>query len=99
MNHSVVFMTSQDRRRLALCSGFSALAADGCVGTVERPLFPPDRDEPDFLVVSARRRLRRRHPVVAVDLVEAVDYRARRVYLRGTVDCLGALPEALPLAL
>jgi hypothetical protein len=69
------------------------------VGTIERPLFPPDRDEPDFLVVSARRRWRRRHPVVAVDLVEAVDRRRRRVYLRGSVDCLAALPEALPLAL
>jgi hypothetical protein len=94
-------MTSraQDRRLLATCSGFTAHAVDGCVGTVERPLFPPDRDEPDFLVVCARRRLRRRHPVVAVDLVEAVDCRARRVYLRGNVDCLAALPEALPLAL
>jgi hypothetical protein len=92
-------MTSRDRHLLGTCSGFSAFAADGCVGTVEQPLFPPGRDEPDFLVVSARRRLRRRHPVVAVDLVESVDYRMRRVYLRGSVDCLAALPEALPLAL
>jgi hypothetical protein len=94
-------MTSRqsDRRLLATCGGFTAHGADGRVGTVERPLFPPDREEPDFLVVRARRRLRRRHPVIAVDLVEAVDHRARRVYLRGSVDCLAALPEALPLAL
>jgi hypothetical protein len=48
---------------LAHCEGYRVLAADGLVGEVERPLFPPDGKEPDYLVVRVRRRVWGRVPL------------------------------------
>jgi hypothetical protein len=83
---------------LASCSGFSVQASDGRVGEVETPLFPPDRSEPDYLVVRAAGPLRGRRRVVATLFVEEVDPARRLVCLRGTRDEIANLPEHLPLA-
>lgn len=86
-------------RGLACCSGFSVEAADGLVGEVETPLFPPDAAVPDYLVVRATRRGRVRRPVVATALVEHVDVGRRVVVLRGSGREIAGLPEHLPLAI
>jgi hypothetical protein len=85
---------------LARCHGFLALAADGELGEIQTPLFPPDWREPDYLIVRAAgpANKRRRRPVISVSLVEDVDEEQRTVYLRGTVRQLAHMPEALPLA-
>jgi hypothetical protein len=88
----------QQSQSLARCHGFLAVASDGPLGTVEQPLLPPDRNEPDFLVISVGRYVRR-WPVVAVALVERVDPARRLVYLKGRAKRLARLPETLPLAI
>lgn len=87
-------------RALARCHGFLALAADGQLGEIETPLFPPDWREPDYLIVRATipANQRPRRPVIPVSMVEDVDDAQRTVYLRGTVKELVHMPEALPLA-
>lgn len=84
---------------LARSHGFLAVAADGQLGEIETPLFPPDWREPDYLIVKtitlANQRLRR--PVLPVSLVEAVDQEQKVVYLRGAVKQLAHMPETLPL--
>jgi hypothetical protein len=84
-------------RALAACHGFLAIASDGPVGRVERPLFPPDCDEPDYLVLRTGK-LRGRRPVVAAPLVEGVDPRRHLVFIRATGRQITHLPEHLPLA-
>lgn len=91
-------MSPNTRNVLAHSHGFLAIATDGPVGTVEQPVFPPDRGEPDFLVLSIGRFLRRR-PVVSVELVERVDPARRLIYLRGRAKRLARMPERLPLAI
>lgn len=84
---------------LARCHGFLAIAADGQLGEIETPLFPPDWREPDYLIVrtthEANQRLRR--PVIPVSLVEHVDEEQKVLRLRGAVKQLAHMPEALPL--
>jgi hypothetical protein len=84
---------------LALCSGFAVEAADGLVGVVETPLFPPDDTTPDFLVLRAGGPLHPRHPVVSAALVEDVDAGAHVVRVRGRRNDILRLPEHLPLAI
>lgn len=84
---------------LATCSGFSAMARDGVLGTVETPLFPSESSVPDFLVLRVRSRLLQRRPVVSTALVEAVDPVGRVVSFRGLRADLAHLPEHVPLAL
>ena len=92
-------MTREGHRILAHCSGFGVEAADGVVGEVETPLFPPDAAEPDFLVVRTSGRARVRRPVVATALVERIDLSRRVIVLRGSEREIKALPEHLPLAI
>lgn len=82
---------------LARSHGYLVLASDGPVGVVETPLFPPDADEPDYLVVRRGRRLRSRRPVVHVSLVRR--FEPGVVVLRATADEVDRLPENLPLAI
>jgi hypothetical protein len=86
------------RAALRRCAGFRAVARDGRVGTVETPIFPPDGDLPDYLVLRTGL-FRRRRPVVAVSLIEDVDPWQKIVVLRGPARAIAALPEHLPLAL
>ena len=92
-------MTDDGQRVLAYCHGFVALATDGQLGEIETPLFPPDWEAPDYLIVRTvhddTQRLRR--PVIPVALVEEVDEERRLLYLRGSVQQLAHLPESLPL--
>lgn len=90
---------ARERNALASCNGFLVEASDGEVGEVETPLFPPDRSEPDYLVLRVRGRLRVRRPVVATALVGEVDPCRRRVRVHGTKGQIERLPEHLPLAI
>jgi hypothetical protein len=89
----------EEHRILASCGGFSVEAADGVVGEVETPLFPPDAAVPDFLIVRMSGRVRVRRPVVAIALVERIDATRRVVVLRGSEREIKSLPEHLPLAI
>ena len=84
-------------QRLAVSHGFLVVASDGPIGEVETPLFPPDADEPDYLVI--RTGARRRRPVVSTALVDHVDAARRLVFLRGSGKEIASLPEHLPLAI
>ncbi len=84
---------------LGRCHGYLAVANDGPVGTVETPLFPPDVDEPDYIVVRIQQGLRSRLPVVTAALVERVDPLRRLVYLRASGVEVAGQPEHLPLAI
>jgi hypothetical protein len=90
---------ARGREALASCNGYLVEASDGEVGEVETPLFPPDRSEPDFLVLRVHGRLRVRRPVVATALVGEVDSRRRVVRVHGTKGQIEGLPEHLPLAI
>jgi hypothetical protein len=92
-------LAEREWEALAFCSGYSVEASDGRVGEVETPLFPPDRSEPDYLIVRAGSPLRGRRPVVATIFVEEVDPARRLVCVRGTRDEIANLPEHLPLAI
>ena len=83
---------------MASSNGYSVEASDGHVGGVETPLFPPDRPEPDYLVLRVGGSLRTRRPVLATALVERVDSRRRLIRVRGTRGQIQSLPEHLPLA-
>jgi hypothetical protein len=85
-------------RWLATSHGFSVVASDGVVGEVQTPLFPPDYDEPDYLVIQIGTP-RRRRPVVSTALVERVDAGRRLVFVRAVANELSRLPEHLPLAI
>jgi hypothetical protein len=85
-------------RLLAACHGFLAVASDGPVGQVERPLFAPDSDEPDYIVLRTGKLFPRR-PIVAAPLVEGVDPDRHVVYVRLTAEQIDRLPENLPLAI
>jgi hypothetical protein len=87
------------QRSLAGCHGFLVVGTDGACGAVETPLFPPDRVDPDFLIVRTGGRVRPRFRVVSTALVEAVDGDSERVLLRLSGEELRRLPEHLPLAL
>jgi hypothetical protein len=88
-----------ERESLASCNGYVVQASDGRVGEVETPLFPPDRSEPDYLVLRIGGHLGIRHPVLATTLVEEVDSRRRVIRVSGTKGQIEKLPEHLPLAL
>jgi hypothetical protein len=86
------------KRLLAASHGFTVVASDGLAGEVETPLFPPDSDEPDYLVIGVGS-VRRRRPVVSTVLVERVDADRRLVFVRVQAKVLSRLPEHLPLAI
>jgi hypothetical protein len=86
-------------RALGSCTGFRVETADGVVGRVETPLFPPDAVAPDYLVIRADGRGRVRRPVVPTALVERVDPVRRVVVIRGRRHEIANLAEHLPLAL
>jgi hypothetical protein len=83
---------------LASSAGFEVVAADGVLGVVETPLFPPDVAEPDFLVVRVTSPGETRRPVVSAALVREVDPARRVVSVRGLRGLLAHLPEHLPIA-
>jgi hypothetical protein len=87
-----------DATLLSVSVGFTVEAADGVVGTVETPLFPPDETVPDFLVVRVGR-IHPRRPVLAAALVESVDPTTRVIRVHGRRDEIARLPEHLPLAI
>jgi hypothetical protein len=84
---------------LAQCEGYQVLAEDGLVGEVERPLFPPDGNEPDYLVVRVRKRVWGRVPVISTALVVAIDPARGLIWVRGDRERIAGLPEHLPLAI
>lgn len=92
-------LAPSEREALASCNGYSVEASDGQVGEVETPLFPPDRSEPDYLVLRVGSALSVRRPVVATALVDEVDPDRELVRVRGTRDEIESLPEHLPLAI
>lgn len=97
---SLIPMSDREGHRiLAYCTGFDVEAADGVVGKVETPLFPPDAAVPDYLVIRASRHGRIRRPVVAAVLVERIDLSRRVIVLRGTEREITRLPQHLPLAI
>jgi hypothetical protein len=77
------------------CAGFDCFAVDGRVGRVEAVL-PGPRTPAAFLVVSVRRRGRRRYPVLPAARVIAVDPAERVVLVRGDRDGLRSAPERVP---
>lgn len=96
----MALIESEPVSALACCHGYEVEAEDGPVGVVETPLFPPDCDEPDFLVVRVhvRGRLFPRFPIVPVSLVSEVEPGVRLVRVRGSARSVAQLPEKLPLA-
>jgi hypothetical protein len=82
-------------RALTSCHGYRVRAEDGVLGEVETPLFPPDSDVPDYLVVRTGAGEER---LVAVASVAAVDACRRLVRLDGSVEELSRLPSWLPVA-
>ena len=92
-------LAAAEREALASCNGYVVEASDGPVGEVETPLFPPDRSQPDYLVLRVGGPLGVRRPVLAAALVEHVDSRRRLVRVRGTKGQIERLPEQLPLAI
>ena len=88
-----------EREALASCNGYVVEASDGPVGEVETPLFPPDRSQPDYLVIRVGSPVRVRRPVIAAALVEEVDRGRRLLRVRGTKEQIERLPEHLPLAI
>lgn len=83
---------------LPIAVGDEVLADDGIVGSVEEVMWS-ESHAPRFIVVTVRRRIGRRHPVIPAELVSAVDRRASRIHLRGTRDRIVRLPETVPLLL
>lgn len=75
------------------CHGFAVVGADGPIGSVETPLFPPDCSDPDFLVVRVRAGGRARLLMVPTGLVERVDPSAGIVQMKRTRDDILALPD------
>lgn len=92
-------LAAREREALASCNGYFVEAGDGQVGEVETPLFPPDRSEPDYLVLRVGGALGVRRPVLPTALVEEVDPRRRLIRVRGTKGQIENLPEHLPLAI
>ena len=88
-----------EREALASCNGYVVEASDGPVGEVETPLFPPDRLQPDYLILRVGGHVGVRRPVVAVALVEEVDRLRQLVRVHGTKAQIKSLPEHLPLAI
>jgi hypothetical protein len=78
--------------------GDTVVAHDGSVGRVER-ILRSENARPQFLVVSVRDRLRRRHPVVPSSLVGRVDRRRDVVHVHGDRSSIRGLSEALPLVM
>lgn len=91
--------TNEGRQALSCSRGFLVIASDGHLGEIEMTLAPPEREEPDYLVVRTGRFPRSRHPVVSAVLVEEIDPDRRLVYLRGPADQLAEFAEHLPLAI
>ena len=83
---------------LARSHGFSVRAEDGVVGEVETPLFPPDGDEADYLVVRVTDDATVRLPIVPAGLVVAVDATRRVVCVAGRRADITGRPERLPFA-
>jgi hypothetical protein len=92
-------LAAGERGALASCNGYLVQASDGQVEAVETPLFPPDRSEPDYLVLRVGGPLGGRRPVLATVLVEEVDSHGRLIRVRGTKGQIESLPEHLPLAI
>lgn len=76
--------------------GYTVVARDGVVGTIEHVIRSDATHEPRFLVVRLRR-LRRRYPVVSWSLVDRIDHRERRLFVRAPKSVVRGLPERLPL--
>lgn len=87
--------TGARKELLTRCHGFVALAGGVPVGQVETPLFPPDSDHADYLLLRTLNRGRR---IAAAALVEEIDPKQRLIRLRGSVEDIHQLPESLPLA-
>jgi hypothetical protein len=79
-------------------AGDVVLADDGMLGHVDH-IIRSETSAPVYLVVSVRRRLWRRYPVVPWALVTGVDERRHRVQVWGALRALREMPETLPLVL
>jgi hypothetical protein len=75
--------------------GDDVLASDGRVGRVAA-LVTTEAHEPRYVVVRTGR-LWRRHPVIAIDLIDNVS--ADGIVVRGERRALIQLPESLPLVI
>lgn len=78
--------------------GDTVLAQDGALGRVDW-IIRTEASAPAYLVVSVRRSLRRKYPIVPWSLVTGIDRSRRCVHLRGRRGTLRQLPESLPLVL
>jgi hypothetical protein len=76
--------------------GDTVLAEDGVLGRVDR-IIRYETEDPVYLVVSSRSRMRRRYPVIPSAFVAGIDRSQRRVYMRGLRARLERLSESLPL--
>ena len=83
-------------RAAPIVVGDTVVADDGFVGQVEQILLS-ENATPQFVVVSVRDRLRRRHPVVPLSLLARVDRLRDVIHVRGGRNSIKRLPEALPL--
>jgi hypothetical protein len=81
---------------VTILPGDTVVADDGTVGEVEQ-ILRSETSDPLFVVVSVRKRLRRRHPVIPCSLLGTVDDDRETVRVRGPRDAIKGLPEALPL--
>lgn len=80
------------------CHGFAVVGADGHIGTVETPLFPPDCNDPDFLVVRVSDGSEARRLMVPTALVQRIDASAQIVRIQRTRDDLLRLPDIVSQA-
>ncbi len=76
--------------------GDSVVADDGAVGRVEQ-ILRSETNEPMFVVVAVRSRLRRRYPVLPLRLLGRVDRRRDVVHARGRCASIKQFSEELPL--
>ena len=76
--------------------GDTVLAEDGVLGRVDR-IIRSETEDPVYLVVASRSRMRRRYPVIPSALVAGIDRSQQRVYMRGLRTRLERLPESLQL--
>jgi hypothetical protein len=82
----------------AIRAGDAVVADDGELGRVAGIIHSEDLS-PVYVVVRARKRLRRRYPVIPVSFVAGLDSAGRIVRMRGGRDALCRMPESLPLVI
>lgn len=78
--------------------GDTVVARDGALGEIESVVRTETQD-PVYVIVTVRKVVGRRHPVVPWSLVSRVDRSRRRVHVQGRRRVVSRLPETLPLVI